>query len=168
MCIRDSFLTGRGNYTDDISKPGQTYAVFVRSPHAHAKIKGVDTKAALAVEGVVTVYTGADMAADGVGGLPCGWQVIGKGGTPMVEPPHPPLAVDTVRYVGDAVAVVIAETKNAAKDGAEALEVDYDSQPAVASAVEALKDGAPQVHDCLLYTSPSPRDLSTSRMPSSA
>ena len=141
------FLTGRGNYTDDISKPGQTYAVFVRSPHAHAKIKGVDTKAALAVEGVVTVYTGADMAADGVGGLPCGWQVIGKGGTPMVEPPHPPLAVDTVRYVGDAVAVVIAETKNAAKDGAEALEVDYDSQPAVASAVEALKDGAPQVHD---------------------
>lgn len=141
------FLTGRGNYTDDISKPGQTYAVFVRSPHAHAKIKGVDTKAALAVEGVVTVYTGADMAADGVGGLPCGWQVIGKGGTPMVEPPHPPLAVDTVRYVGDAVAVVIAETKNAAKDGAEALEVDYDSQPAVASAVEALKNGAPQVHD---------------------
>ncbi|MGJ3259212.1 MAG: xanthine dehydrogenase family protein molybdopterin-binding subunit [Rhodospirillales bacterium] len=141
------FLTGRGSYTDDISKPGQTYAVFVRSPHAHAKIKNVDTKPALAVDGVVAVYTGADMAADGVGGLPCGWQVIGKGGTPMIEPGHPPLAVDTVRYVGDAVAVVIAETKNAAKDGAEALEVDYDTQPAVASAVKAMEKGAPQVHD---------------------
>ncbi len=141
------FLTGRGTYTDDISKPGQTYAVFVRSPHAHARIKSVNTDSALAVEGVVAVYTGADMAADGVGGLPCGWQVIGKGGTPMIEPAHPPLAVDTVRYVGDAVAVVIAETKNAAKDGAEALEVDYDVQPAVASAVKAMESGAPQVHD---------------------
>ncbi|MBO6949655.1 MAG: xanthine dehydrogenase family protein molybdopterin-binding subunit [Rhodospirillales bacterium] len=141
------FLTGRGTYTDDISKPGQTYAVFVRSPHAHAKIKSVNVDSALNVEGVVAVYTGADMAADGVGGLPCGWQVIGKGGTPMIEPAHPPLAVDTVRYVGDAVAVVIAETKNAAKDGAEALEVDYDVQPAVASAVKAMESGAPQVHD---------------------
>lgn len=141
------FLTGRGTYTDDISKPGQTYAVFVRSPHAHAKIKSVNVDSALNVEGVVAVYTGADMAADGVGGLPCGWQVIGKGGTPMIEPAHPPLAVDTVRYVGDAVAVVIAETKNAAKDGAEALEVDYDVQPAVASAVKAMEKGAPQVHD---------------------
>lgn len=141
------FLTGRGTYTDDISKPGQTYAVFVRSPHAHAKIKSVNTEPALAVDGVVAVYTGADMAADGVGGLPCGWQVIGKGGTPMIEPAHPPLATDTVRYVGDAVAVVIAETRNAAKDGAEALEVDYDVQPAVASAVKAMEKGAPQVHD---------------------
>jgi len=140
------FLTGRGSYTDDISKPGQTYAVFVRSPHAHAKIKSVDTQPALAVDGVVAVYTGADMAADSVGGLPCGWQVIGKSGVPMLEPPHPPLAVDTVRYVGDAVAVVIAETKNAAKDGAEALEVDYDVRPAVASAVKAMEDGAPEVH----------------------
>ena len=141
------FLTGRGTYTDDISKPGQTYAVFVRSPHAHAKIKSVNVDSALNVDGVLAVYTGADMAADGVGGLPCGWQVIGKGGTPMIEPAHPPLAVDTVRYVGDAVAVVIAETKNAAKDGAEALEVDYDVQPAVASAVKAMESGAPQVHD---------------------
>ncbi len=141
------FLKGQGTYTADLEKPGQLYACFVRSPHAHAKLKGVDAASALAVDGVVAVYTGADMAADGVGGLPCGWQVIGKGGVPMIEPGHPPLAVDTVRYVGDAVAVVLGKTLNAAKDGAEALAVDYETKPAVASTTAALAAGAPQVHD---------------------
>jgi carbon-monoxide dehydrogenase large subunit len=141
------FLTGRGHYTDDINRPGQLYAQFVRSPHAHAKINKVDAAPALKVPGVVAVLTGADMAADGVGGLPCGWGVVGKSGVPMKEPGHPPLATERVRCVGDAVAVVLAESKNAAKDGAEAVVVDYKELPAVASAVAALKPGAPLVHD---------------------
>ena len=92
------FLTGRGNYTDDINRPGQTYAWIVRSPHAHARIRGVDTAAAKAAPGVVAVFTGADMQ---VGSLPCGWQIHSKDGSPMKEPPHPPLVADYVRHVGD-------------------------------------------------------------------
>jgi carbon-monoxide dehydrogenase large subunit len=141
------FLTGRGHYTDDIARANQLHAHFLRSPHANAKIKKLDTKPALKVPGVVAVLTGADMAADGVGGLPCGWGVVGKSGVPMKEPGHPPLAVDHVRFLGDAVAVVLAETKNAARDGAEAIDIDYQELPAVASAVAALKPGAPLVHD---------------------
>ena len=141
------FLTGRGNYTDDINKHGQVHAHFVRSPHAAASFTKVDISKALKVPGVVAVLTGADMAADGVGGLPCGWGVVGKSGIPMKEPGHPPLAVNRVRCVGDAVAVVLGETKDAAKDGAEAVEIDYKELPAVASAVAALKPGAPSVHD---------------------
>ncbi|WP_299440335.1 xanthine dehydrogenase family protein molybdopterin-binding subunit [uncultured Rhodospira sp.] len=141
------FLTGRGRYTDDINRPGQVYAAFVRSPHAHAEVGAIDTQSALDVPGVMAVFTGADMAADGVGGLPCGWQVIGKGGVPMKEPPHPPLAVGRVRHVGDTVAVVLAESRHAAKDGAEALAVDYNPLPAVASVTEAARPGAPLVHD---------------------
>ncbi len=141
------FLQGRGTYTDDINRPGQVHAHFVRSPHAHASFTKVDISKALKVPGVVAVLTGADMAADGVGGLPCGWGVVGKSGVPMKEPPHPPLAVNRVRCVGDAVAVVVAETKNAARDGAEAVEIDYKELPAVASATAALKPGAPLVHD---------------------
>jgi carbon-monoxide dehydrogenase large subunit len=141
------FLTGRGRYTDDISKHGQVYAQFVRSPHPAAKFKPIDIKPALKVPGVVAVLTGADMAADGIGGLPCGWGVIGKSGIPMKEPGHPPLAVDRVRFLGDAVAVVLAETRNAAKDGAEALDIDWQELPAVVSASRALKSGAPLVHD---------------------
>ncbi len=90
------FLTGRGNYTDDINRPGQLIAQFVRSPHAAAKFTTVDTSVALKIPGVVAVLTGADMAADGVGGLPCGWGVVGKSGVPMKEPPHPPLDVNEV------------------------------------------------------------------------
>ncbi|HEY1723496.1 MAG TPA: xanthine dehydrogenase family protein molybdopterin-binding subunit [Magnetospirillaceae bacterium] len=141
------FLTGRGNYTDDINRHGQVHAHFVRSPHAHASFTKVDISAALKVPGVVAVLTGADMAADGVGGLPCGWGVVGKSGVPMKEPPHPPLAVNEVNCIGDAVAVVLAETKDAAKDGAEAVEIDYKELPAVASATAALKPGAPLVHN---------------------
>ncbi|KAA5604952.1 xanthine dehydrogenase family protein molybdopterin-binding subunit [Roseospira marina] len=141
------FLTGRGRYTDDINRPGQLYAAFVRSPHAHAVLGEIDTQSALDVPGVAAVFTGADMAADGVGGLPCGWQVIGKSGVPMKEPPHPPLAVGRVRHVGDTVAVVLAESRNAAKDGAEALMIDYDPQPAVVHLADAGAPGAAQVHD---------------------
>jgi carbon-monoxide dehydrogenase large subunit len=141
------FLTGRGRYTDDINRPNQLHAAFVRSPHAHAVLGDIDRQSALDVPGVVAVFTGADMAADGVGGLPCGWQVIGKSGVPMKEPGHPPLAVGRVRHVGDTVAVVLAESRNAARDGAEALMIDYDPQPAVVHLADAGAPGAPQVHD---------------------
>ena len=122
------FLSGRGQYTDDIVRPGQTYAYILRSPHAHARINRVDTAAAQASPGVVAVYTGADLAA--IGGLPCGWQIHNKDGSPMAEPKHPVLAEGKVRHVGDPVAVVIAETCGQAKDAAEAIVVDYDVLPA--------------------------------------
>src|SRR3974390_2856583 len=119
------FITGQGTYTDDINRPGQLHAYILRSPHANARIAGIDTSAAASAPGVVSVYTGRDMTAAGVGGLPCGWQIHSKDGSPMVEPPHPVLAVDRVRYVGDQVAVVIAETLAQARDAAELVNVDY-------------------------------------------
>jgi aerobic carbon-monoxide dehydrogenase large subunit len=140
------FLVGRGQYTDDIVRPGQLHAQFVRSPHAHARIMHIETKAALEVPGAVAVFSGADLAADKVGSLPCVWGVVGKNGVPMKEPPYPPLAIDTVRHVGDAVALVLAETKNAAKDTVEALKVTYQELPAVTSPMAALRKGAPQLH----------------------
>ncbi|HYM32402.1 MAG TPA: xanthine dehydrogenase family protein molybdopterin-binding subunit [Candidatus Cybelea sp.] len=140
------FLTGKGHYTDDINRPGQTYAYFVRSPHAHAKIKKVDTKAALASPGVVAIFTGADLAAAKVGSLICGWAIKSRDGSPHKAPPHPPMAVDTVRHVGDHVAVVIAETYAQAKDGAEKVAVDYALMPAVVSVSDAIGAKAPQIH----------------------
>ena len=140
------FLTGQGTYTDDIDRPGQLYAYMLRSPHAHARIIGIDTSAAAAVPGVVAVFTGEDMAADGIGGLPCGWQIHSKDGSPMTEPPHPPLATDRVRYVGDQVAVVVAETLTQARDAAELAKVDYAEEPAAVDPVAALQPGAPQVN----------------------
>ncbi|MBS28770.1 MAG: carbon monoxide dehydrogenase [Alphaproteobacteria bacterium] len=140
------FLTGNGNYTDDINRPDQSHAWILRSPHAHATLKSVDTSKAEAAEGVIAVLTGADMAADGVGGLPCGWQIHNKDGSPMLEPGHPPLAVDKVRYVGDQVAIVIAETRDAARDGAELIEVDYGVLDAVIDMDGALAGGS-LVHD---------------------
>ncbi len=141
------FLTGQGTYTDDIDRPGQVHAVMLRSPHAHAKIKGIDTKAASAAHGVVAIFLGKDMTADGIGGLPCGWQIHSKDGSPMVEPPHPALAGDRVRHVGDPVAVVIAETKAQAREAAELVNVDYEVLPAIVAADAALKPGAPQLFD---------------------
>jgi len=141
------FLTGRGAYTDDLKRPNQVYAYFLRSPHAHARIRSIDTDEARSAPGVLAVLTGADLAADGVGGLPCGWQVTSKDGRPMAEPPHPPMATDRVRHVGDQVAVVIAESLNQAKDAAELIEVDYEELPAVVSMREAIKDAAPLVWD---------------------
>ena len=140
------FLTGQGTYTDDINRPGQLYAYILRSPHANARITGIDTSAAASAPGVVAVYTGKDMAADGVGGLPCGWQIHSKDGSPMVEPPHPPLVTDRVRHVGDQVAVVIAETLAQARDAAELIQVDYVEEPAAIDPAAALQSGAPQVH----------------------
>ena len=131
------FITGQGHYTDDINLAGQTFAYILRSPMAHAAIEGIDTSAAQAADGVVAVFTGADMAAAGVGGLPCGWLVHNKDGTPMAEPPHAPLVTDRVRHVGDQVAVVIAESYQAARDAAELIEVDYRELPALVDAVSA-------------------------------
>jgi aerobic carbon-monoxide dehydrogenase large subunit len=138
------FLTGRGTYTDDINRPGQTYAFILRSPHAHAEIRGVDTGKAKSAPGVVAVFTSADMP---IGGLPCGWLIHSKDGTPMAEPPHPVLAQGKVRHIGDPVAVVIAETRAQAKDAAELITVDYKELPGAASAEDALKAGAPQLHE---------------------
>ena len=141
------FLTGSGQYTDDIALPNQTYAVFVRSPHAHAKIKSIKKDEALKAPGVLAVYTGEDLAAAKVGGLPCGWLITSTDGQPMKEPPHPPLAQGKVRHVGDHVAVVIAGTQAAARDAAELVQVDYEPLPAVVDASKAIQKGAPAVHD---------------------
>ena len=119
------FLSGRGNYTDDINRPNQLHAYIRRSDRPHATITGIDTAAAKKAPGVVAVFTGADMAADNIGDLPCGWQIHNKDGSPMAEPPHPVLATGKVRHVGDPVVVVIAETKQQAKDAAEQIAIDY-------------------------------------------
>ncbi|NLD54136.1 MAG: xanthine dehydrogenase family protein molybdopterin-binding subunit [Burkholderiaceae bacterium] len=140
------FLTGAGQYTDDVTMQGQTYAVFLRSPHAHARIRGVDTKAAAAAPGVIAVFTGADLQAAKVNGLPCGWLIHSKDGTPMKEPAHPVIAHEKVRHVGDQVALVIAETVVQAKDAAELIEVDYEVLPAVADTATAAGN-ATAVHD---------------------
>ena len=136
------FLTGRGNYTDDINRPGQTYGYILRSPHAHAQIAKIDVSKAKAAPGVVAVFTGADYDK---GGLPCGWQIHSKDGSPMIEPAHPPLCKDEVRHVGDQVAFVIAETYAQAKDAAELIEVDYKELPAIISTDKADAAGSPQV-----------------------
>jgi len=141
------FVTGKGRYVDDINMPGQKYAVFVRSPHAHAELKSVKTDAASEAPGVIAVLTGDDVAADGVGGMPVGWGITQPDGSPMVEPTWPILAQGRVRYVGDMVAVVIAESEAQARDAADLVEVDYDELPAVASTAEAAKSGAPQIWD---------------------
>ncbi|MBT3929922.1 MAG: xanthine dehydrogenase family protein [Rhodospirillaceae bacterium] len=140
------FLTGNGNYTDDINRPGQSHAWILRSPHAHATLNSVDISKAVKAEGVIAVFTGADMAADGVGSIPCGWQIHNKDGSPMMEPGHPPLAHEKVRYVGDQVAIVIAATRDAARDAAELIEVDYGVLPAVVDMDSALAGGT-LVHD---------------------
>ncbi len=139
------FLTGSGQYTDDIALPNQTYAAFVRSPHAHAALTSVKTDKAKKAPGVIAVYTGADLAAAKVGGLPCGWLITDVKGQPMKEPPYPPLAQGKVRHVGERVAVVIAETAAQAKDAAELVEVDYQVLPAVADPKKA--QSAKPLHD---------------------
>lgn len=141
------FTTGTGQYTDDIVLPRMTHAHIVRSPFAHARIRSVNSTATQNAPGVVAVLTGEDFKE--IGGVPCGWQVDFKDGTTMREPKHPILVADKVRHVGDAVAVVIAETKAQAKDGAELLEVDYEELPAVTDSTAALQSGAPRVHDDL-------------------
>ncbi len=139
------FITGKGHYTDDISRPGETRAVFLRSPHAHAKIKRVDIKAAAAMPGVIAVLTGADLAADKIGNLICGWMIHSKDGSPMKMAPHPAIATGKVCCVGDQVAVVIAETLAEGKDAAEKIKVDYEVLPAVVDVAKA--QSAPAIHE---------------------
>ena len=141
------FLTGAGNYTDDINLRGQAHAFFLRSQVAHGKLRKVDTKAAAKMPGVIRIFTGKDF--EGIGGLPCGWCVTDREGNPMQEPAHPVQAQGKVRHVGDPIAVVIAETYEQARDAAEAIEVDIKDLPAVIDMKEALKKDAPKVHDDL-------------------
>ena len=141
------FLKGEGKYTDDFNMPNQTFAVYVRSPHAHANLVSVDISAAKAMDGVINVFTGKDIKDAGIVGSICGWQVDFKNGDTMKEPGHPILAVDKVRHVGDAVALVIAEDIGKAKDAAGAVEVNYKVLDAIVDPKAAAQDGAPQVHD---------------------
>src|SRR5690606_10061457 len=141
----ERFLTGRGRYLDDVNLPGQAYGVFVRSPHAHARIRGIDLDAARAMPGVLAVYTVDDLTADGIGDVPCLTRVRQRNGEPPVVPPRPALARGYVRHVGDPVAFVVAESKLQAQDAAEQVLVDYEPLPAVVSAVDALAEGAVQV-----------------------
>jgi len=139
------FLTGTGQYTDDVALPRQTYAAFVRSPHAHARIKSINSDKAKKSPGVLAVFTGADLAAAKVGGLPCGWLITDVNGKPMKEPPYPPLVQGKALHVGDRVAVVIAETLEQARDGADKVKVDYEELPAVVDAAKARN--GPALHD---------------------
>jgi carbon-monoxide dehydrogenase large subunit len=141
------FITGQGRYVDDINRHGQAYAYFVRSPHAHAKINGVYASEAMQAPGVLGIFTGEDLAADSIGGLICGWMIHSKDGSPMNAGPHPALAVGKVRYVGDHVAVVVAETLEQAKDAAEMVDVDYEVLPAAVDPAKARDGSQPQVHD---------------------
>jgi carbon-monoxide dehydrogenase large subunit len=144
------FLTGKGQYTDDITLPGQTYAYFLRSPYAHARIKSLDTTDAAKAPGVLGIFTGEHFKA--VGGLPCGWLINSLDGTAMKEPKHPVLAGfegGKVRYVGDRVAMVVAESLDQAKAAAEMIAVDYDELPPVVDTGSAAGSSAPgqSVHD---------------------
>src|SRR6516162_9650918 len=140
-------VQGRGRYADDVSLPGQAFAVMVRSRHAHGVIKGIDVAAAQAMPGVLAVYTGADLAAAGYGTLKCIVPLKNRDGTPMRKPPRPALAMDKVRFVGDPVACVVAQTAIEAKEAAEAVSLDIEPLPAVTSASEAVKPAAPLVFD---------------------
>ena len=140
------FLTGAGQYTDDVVMHGQTYGVFLRSPYAHARIRSINLDKAKAAPGVVQIFTGADLAEAKVGGLPCGWLIHSKDGTPMKEPGHPVLAQGKVRHVGDQVALVVAETQLQAKDASELIEVDYEELPAVID-IRSAEGHAGSVHD---------------------
>ncbi|MHA7870301.1 MAG: xanthine dehydrogenase family protein molybdopterin-binding subunit [Salipiger thiooxidans] len=141
------FLTGAGRYTDDISAYGQTYCVFLRSDVAHGIIKSIDTSDAEAMPGVVRIFTGKDF--EGIGGLPCGWQVTDKHGEPMKEPGHPVLAQGKVRHVGDPFAAVVADSLEEARNAAEAIVYDIEELPAVVDMRAALAEGATKVHDDL-------------------
>src|SRR5262245_33592052 len=137
-------VRGQGQYTDDVNLPGQAYAVMVRSRQAHGVIKGIDTAAARNMPGVLAVYTGADLKDYGT--LKCIIPFNNRDGSPMIKPPRPALPTDKVRFVGDPVACVVAETLLQAKDAAEAVEVDIDPLPAVVRPADAAQPGAPLIH----------------------
>ncbi|NHQ74806.1 xanthine dehydrogenase family protein molybdopterin-binding subunit [Roseovarius gahaiensis] len=141
------FLTGIGNYTDDINLHGQAYVHFLRSDVAHGKINGIDTSTAESMPGVIRIFTGKDF--ETAGSIPCGWQVTDRFGEVMKEPRHPILAEGKVRHVGDPIAAIVAETREQARDAAEAIELDIEDLPAVIDMKAALEDGSTKVHDDL-------------------
>jgi aerobic carbon-monoxide dehydrogenase large subunit len=143
----DTLVRGKGKYTDDFNLPGQAYAWIVRSSHAHGIIKGIDTSAAKAMPGVLGVWTGADLAPAGYGPYTCGLPLKNRDGTPLLQTNRTALMSDKVRYVGDPVAFVVAETLAQARDAAEAVVLDIEPLPAVTNAEEAAKPGAPQLYD---------------------
>jgi aerobic carbon-monoxide dehydrogenase large subunit len=138
-------LLGHGRYTDDIVLPGMLHGVVLRSPHAAAGIGAIDAAAAAAMPGVRAIYTAADLAADGIGPLPCAVELDNRDGTKMATPPHPVLAQGAVRHVGDPVAFIVADSVKAARDAAEAITVDYDIRPAITDTEAALASGTPRV-----------------------
>ena len=140
-------LTGRGHYQDDVVQPRQTWCVFLRSPHAHAKINGIDTAAAQRAPGVIAIYTGQDYANDGLGMPRANMPRKKRDGSPMFAPQRPALVIDRVRYVGDPVAMVIAETLEQAKDAAELVMVDYETLPSTTNLAHAAEPGSPRVWD---------------------
>jgi carbon-monoxide dehydrogenase large subunit len=141
------FIKGIGKYTDDFNLPGQLYLYILRSPVAHARINGIDTSQAKAAPGVAAVFTHEDIDASGAGGLPCGWLVTSRDGSPMKEPKHPILAAGKVRHVGDPVAAVIAESYTQARDAAELIGLDLEELPAVVNMKQALSASGASVHD---------------------
>jgi carbon-monoxide dehydrogenase large subunit len=141
------FITGSGAYLDDLSLPRQAWAYMLRSPHAHARIRGIDIAAAIGAPGVLAVYTGEDLARDEIGTIPCLSALTNRDGSPCVMPPHPAIARDRVRHVGDTVALVVAESLAAARDAAELVAVDYEPLPAAVDTARALDAGQPLVWD---------------------
>src|SRR5438105_11904760 len=141
------FITGHGSYVDDINRPRQAHAFMLRSPHAHARIGAIDATAALAASSVLAVFTGDDLARDGIGTIPCLSAVTNRDGSPSVMPPHPAIARDRVRHVGDTVAMVVAESVAAGRDAAELIAVDYEPLSAAVDTEHALDPGQPQVWD---------------------
>ena len=140
------FITGKGRYTDDMSVPGMKYAAFVRSPHAHAKITSIDASAARDMPGFIEFLDGQQLKADGIGNIICGWAVTSKDGSPMKMGAYPALADGIVRYVGQPIGIVVADSQAKARDAAEAVMIEYEELPAVVKGPDALKDGAPQLH----------------------
>src|SRR5690242_7954615 len=143
----DTLVRGKGKYTDDFNLPRQAYGWVVRSSHAHGILKRIDTSAARAMPGVLGIWTGADLAAAGYKPFLCGLPLKNRDGSPILQTNRLPLATDKVRYVGDAVAFVVAETVAQARDAAEAVELDIEALPAVTDAAEATRPGAPQLYD---------------------
>jgi aerobic carbon-monoxide dehydrogenase large subunit len=143
----DTLVRGKGKYTDDFSLPGQVHAWIVRSSHAHGILRGIDTEAAKAMPGVLGVWTGADLASANYGPYTCGLPLKSRDGSPLLQTNRPALVSDKVRFVGDPVAFVVAETLAQARDAGEAVTLDIDPLPSVTSAEEAAKPGAPQLYD---------------------
>src|SRR6201986_3823338 len=143
----DTLVRGKGKYTDDFSLPKQAYAWMVRSSHAHGTIKGIDVSAAKGMPGVLGVWTGADLAAAGYKPFVCGLPLKSRDGSPLLQTNRMPLTSDKVRYVGDAVAFVVAETVAQARDAAEAVEIEIEPLRAGPDAKQATQPGAPQLED---------------------